>query len=169
METEKFKEDVDIITENAKENFLKDNSLIPMLFVWHTLKNGEKSMAICPILDTEKRFEISFIVGKAFKENKNVERIDAIAFASEVWMATISNKDYEKNKDFRPSDDPNKTEALFIAGMDEFRNTIIKAFEIKRDKGVRLKAILEDVSKYKSFGSDLLDNFWKGCGMIRNK
>lgn len=177
MELKELKKEVAHIAEIGLKVFEKDKQLAPVLFVIHTLTNGEESVAMCPILNPDKRFETLYAAGKIFKEKKDVERVNAVIMGSEAWMSVADKskgkEEHEKimkgKPVLRPSQDPNRIDTIVISGMSDKYESVTKIYEIK-NRGTASQQCKEYAEETEDesmqYNNYLLNQFWKGLGVL---
>ena len=109
----------------ARNMFLDSGEILPM---WHAVtKDGENMLIATPWnSDEEKHF-----AERGLRQMFQVHGVQRYVFISEVWMAQARSFE-EVNTGPRPSEHPDRREALFLAAEDRAGNAISGHFFILR-------------------------------------
>jgi len=118
-------DEVKEIADFAKKLFLHDGYHAPIV-----IAKGTKSVRVVLLEQfgstADERVKDMFYAGAMLAKNGNIGDLELIVFVCEGWIGT--------NMNIRPSQDPNRIEALLINSLDaRTREEKSLQFEIKRD------------------------------------
>ncbi len=105
----------------AKENLKKDGSLSPVLFA--RFFDGEQSVFLLELPDTTKEKQAYFTtLGSSVR--RSGRRLHEAVFVSEVWYLN-ETRNRRISLDMRPSEHPERKEAILIVGRNADRTCLI--------------------------------------------
>ena len=137
--------------EQAKKIMEEDKFHIPTLFVW----NGEDvDIAAFGSSGSESLRKALYLTGRLYSRGKGTP--DFAVMICEGWVSTDERC---LTGEMKPSQDPERGEALVVAGMDRERNIHIIAMPFLRLPGEIMW--LEEVETEEA-ESGLLESFWLG-------
>jgi len=111
--------------ENAMRIFNESGEVVPM---WHAEpKEGPHLLIATPWSNDEEKHLAEKTLRLVFADHQ----VKRYAFISEVWMAQVKSFD-EVNSGPRPSEHPDRREALLITAEDRYGNRISGNFYILR-------------------------------------
>lgn len=170
-----FNAELDKLVENEMDYLLKNptDGVMPKIFTIMSKDgkpNGELERAVVMMVnpdfeDQDKKFEIFQAMGYKFAEDNH--NIIAVFQISEAW---VSQQEKNESGEFmRPSEDPNRAEAIIVAGLtiDGRSNFSAIPFEKVTEKKV-IFTKTPQVFKYDpdaknpEFQNNLLGEFFKG-------
>lgn len=130
--TEKTKAIYKFITEKTKKEILDGKTIPPTCYAVSFDDKNEVSVLPIPLADLQSSDERRLLLGEMGKilKKENV-KIKMFMSVMEAWMSTIDTKK-EDLVYTRPSEDPQKKEALICSGWDCFDNINYQLFEMKR-------------------------------------
>ena len=106
------------------------------------------------------------------KMKKTIDSIDAIFMMSEAWFSEAKDST-DWSKQLRPSQDPNKKEAIISAGLSRDGESYLEMFELKRSFNQDTSKLQIEFANLKGVGeedmkaeSPLLKRFWAGVKMM---
>lgn len=163
---EQFKEHVKKHREMT-ETMLKDPSehFSPSLTVIVRQEDGTEELTMCflhvPFNEAEEKHKALFTVGTKFYDEQKI--VIGVVLSSEAWVSRQDKKDYEREP-VMPRDDPNKTEAVIVAGSGARHDQKhVIAIPIKRDdKNMMLIDGGQEVYDSGEVEFPLLEWFWRG-------
>jgi hypothetical protein len=124
--------------------------------------DGKVGIAPIPYELVDNRQNALYSLGRAFGNDPNrpISQVDAIFSSSEAWY---SKHDKDTAKIPRPSQDPNKKEVVFIAGMTRWGEIFFKAYEILEKDHKRILIENKELnSRAENYQANLLNVFWQG-------
>ncbi len=170
--TEKTKAIYKFLSDKTQEQVKKGIAIDPICHAITFDEKGECSILPIPLKDLNTPDERRMLLAEFGKIlNKEKVKVKMFMFITEAWMSKVS-KD-SKDPYIRPSEDPNKMEALIISGRDCYDNINYQIFEIKRseDKKVTLEPSPETKDEWvktnKMVNDTLLDIIWREYRSIK--
>jgi hypothetical protein len=120
--------DIEQIAAISRETLLKDGNHIPTLIVVGTLGKGIGQLQGDFETSDDRRRAMS-VLGKAFREEKQIGKLEKVFFISEGWMSAAA----KSGEIIRPSEDPNRIEVLVVSELDlQGKKTNMLLFEMER-------------------------------------
>jgi len=173
MIKEELKKEIENFILPMKEIFKNYGRLSPILFVFVKDKKGEKSTAVCPILQplSNDKGKADFFrdVGKKVISSDNISHIDGLLFIAEASAAILSKEESEKyDKNPVPvSKLKNNYDIVAMMGMTDNYESVGKIFKVKDNKGKKELIQSNELDNPNSIEANLLMNFWVGVGTIK--
>lgn len=159
MTREQLQKELSDFTETIKVKQAKstgEGKRVPLMAMIIAKKDGKEVRAMLPIDDSEHRHKIIEFAGK--KAHEFFDEVDAIILVSECWM---SKQEKDLKEYVRPSEDPDRKEALMISGMTREQITECKMFEIDKDGALLGESpMFAGKDAPDRFESPLLQGFW---------
>jgi hypothetical protein len=154
--------DIEEIASIARETLLKDGSHIPTVIVVGTLGQGMAQLH-GDLETSEDRAKVMWFLGKAFRTESKIGKLQKIFFIGEAWMSATARS----GVNIRPSEDPKRVEVLVVTELDlNSSKTTMQLFEMVRDEHEELKSTrpyeLEDAKGGLETRSNLLEAFLRG-------
>lgn len=153
---------IDQIADLAKEVLLKLGSHVPTVIVVGSLGKGVAELH-GELETSEDRAKAMKVLGRIFRKENTLGRLEKVYFVSEGWMSKAARSD----KLIQPSKDPNRVEVLVVSGLDLVsKKTELLLFEMVREMSGRLHDIrpyeIEETKKGLETRSYLLEAFFRG-------
>jgi hypothetical protein len=124
---------IKIIHEEAIKEFLRKGEMRPTMFLLHK----DRTWSVADLTGFENDKDLFEVMVKAYQLDP---KVDGTILLTEVWMIEV---DAEKKIDVRPSESPDRVEALFYMAETKFGNAAARA-EIVREgkKATALKPLI---------------------------
>ena len=164
------------------KDFYKRQQFFATMLVIEALKNKKRQGKVVILGNEgamENRAEVMFDLGlrSAIEQFKgDVDSVEAICMMSEAWFSVP--KEGEKLSEFtRPSEDPNRKEAIISTGTARDLKGVMRIFELKRlidlkDDTMKVEfspfesALKAEVEGNLEVDSPLLNRFWAGVKLM---
>ena len=97
-------------------------SIQPMISIDFVLDDGKETIVPIMIMDDNKPKRDMFLNGLGilfglYKTIGRVKELNSITMLSEAWMSVVKKQDAEMKRYPKPSEDPNRIEALIVSGI----------------------------------------------------
>lgn len=170
--TEKIRAVYTFLTDKNKELVLSGGIAVPICYGISFDEKNEVSVLPIPLADLQSPEERRILMremGKILKKEK--VKIKMFMLTMEAWMSKLPLDKAVSPYISRPSEDPNRIEALVFSGRDCFENTNHQIYEIKRkeNKKTTLELLPKGSTDWKKMGikkndrqmrDTLLDEIW---------
>ncbi|MCL5428308.1 MAG: hypothetical protein M1347_00705 [Chloroflexi bacterium] len=154
--------DIEVVVKIAKENLLKFGNHVPTVIAVGTDGKGIGQLE-GDLGNHEERIRAMRVLGKVFRREGTIGRLQKIFFVSEGWMSVVGKSGGNL---LRPSLDPNRIEVLVVSELDlQNQKANMLLFEMLRDEKqnlVEIRQYVDDVAKDGETKSYLLEAFIRG-------